>query len=59
MGHSPRFELGLKAPFCILLRVFNKNILKQQNAENHTEIDFLELLKLQNVLRPQTWLGQS
>ena len=45
---------GWKAPFSIFLRLFNKNIFKQQHAENagkSAEINVLELLKLQNVLR--------
>ena len=40
--------------FCL----FNKSILKQQYVENATKstvIDVLELLKLQNVLRPKPW----
>ena len=59
-GIAHCFELGWKATFSTFLRLFNKNILEQQHAENvakSAEIDVLELLSLQNVLRSQ--LGQN
>ena len=59
---SSCFKLELKAPVSIFLHPFNKSVLKQQYAQNaakNKEIDVSELLKLQNVLRPQPWLGQG
>ena len=60
-GIVPLFFLK-KASFSIFLRLFNKSILKQQHADDGargTETDLFELLKLQNILRPQPWLGQN
>ena len=59
---SSCFKLELKAPVSIFLHPFNKSVLKQeyvQNAAKNKEIAVSELLKLQNVLRPQSWLGQG
>ena len=59
MGHGalpPRCELVLKMPFSISLRLFNKTIPKLQYAENaaeSVEIHDLEVLKSQNIIRPQ------
>ena len=48
--------------FIIFLHLFNKSFLKRQHAGNAAkcvEMDILELLKLQNILRDKPWLGQS
>ena len=52
MTQAPYLKLGSEAAFSIFLHLFDKNILKQEHAEN-AKIDVLELLKLQNVLHPQ------
>ena len=54
-------HIAWKAPFSVFPRLFNKNILKQQHAENaakSAEIDVKELLKLLKVVL-QPWWGQS
>ena len=51
-----------KHSFIIFLHLFNKSFLKRQHAGNAAkcvEMDILELLKLQNILRDKPWLGQS
>ena len=62
-GYRPFcFKLELKAPVFTFPHFFNKNILRQEHAENAAktaEIDVSELLKLQYVFRPQPWLGQG
>ena len=61
-GTAPLFQIRMNTPFFILLRLFNKSILKQQHAENtakSAEKDISELLKLklQNIPSPQPRLG--
>ena len=43
----------------ILYRVLGASEGEWHGASNDAEIDVLELTKLQNVLCPEPWLGQS
>ena len=56
------YSLFLIETFSVFLRLFDQRILKQQHPENaakSAEVQVLELLKLQNALRPQAWMGDS
>ena len=56
------YSLFLIETFSVFLRLFNQSILKQQHPENaakSAEVEVLALLKLQNALRPQAWMGDS
>ena len=65
-GHRAQafcLELGCKAQSSFSLRFFNKCILNQQHTKKAAEcckmFQNLQLLKLQNALRPQPWLEHS
>ena len=56
------YSLFLIETFSVFVRLFNQSIPKQQHPENaakSAEVEVLELLKLQNALRPQAWMGDS